>query len=159
MSAISIVEKVLSSELLNSNLILVPDSAVLSEEIEKEESLLNRTFSLQHKKFLQRWNGIDLEVIRLYCCGNQKERLRRLADEQISSLNQSFLVIGSDSSGFVYLERNTDFQIFVFDTQSDEIKYLADNFDDLFEKVVFGEEAKEFLGEDWFNELRFNGVF
>lgn len=151
---VEIIERVLTSKLLSPNLIVADVSGATPEEILEEESLLNRNLSFQHKHFLERWNGIDLEVIQLFCCGEQTSRLKRLHNEQITNLQNSYLVIGSDPSGFAYLEKTENLQIFSLDSKSTELSYLATNLDELFEGVIFGEKSGDFLGEDWIGELR-----
>ena len=153
MKMIEIIKKVIESEILITSLCLIPEKGASANEIALEESLVSKEFSKYLKCFLEEWNGIDLDVIRIYRCGQSSNRLRRIADEQFEEIStEGFIVIGSDPSGFIYME-NEKSEIYSFDTDGGEIEYLAENLDKFFTELVFGKDADKFLGEDWKKEL------
>jgi hypothetical protein len=153
MSMIEIIEKAINSKVLIESLILIPKVGATLDEIKEEESLLGKPFSDYHKTLLRKWNGMDLDIIRIYCCGKPSNRIKRIFEEQINQLNsQGFIVFGSDPSGFIYLE-NDKAEIFSFDTDGGELEFLAKNLDEFFTNLVFGVHSDKFLGEDWKNSL------
>ena len=44
--------------------------------------------------------------------------------------------------------------VWMFDTDGGGVERLADNLDDLIERLVFGSDAATFAGEEWLIELR-----
>ena len=155
MSAVNTIELVLGTDLLHRDLIDVPSRGALAEEIVEEESLLPRALTKQHKDLLHRWNGIGLDVIRLFGCGQHSDSRGRLHAMQVPALNSSdgALVIGTDPSGFIYLE-NRSGVIASYDSDGGDLKRLASSVDELFELIVFGAGANEFAGEEWLDDLR-----
>ncbi len=153
MNFINVIEKTLESSLFEPSLIFIPKEGLSETELDNLEKEIGRKLSPYHKEFLQKWNGINLEIIRLYGFGNKEKRIRQLTDEQNERfLSKHTLVIGSDPSGFIYLE-DKEFNILCLDTISGETQFLARNLDDFFSALVFGEESNKFLGEEWKNEL------
>ena len=151
---IEIIEKIIESEILITSLTFIPEKGATPDEIKQEELIIGKKFSIYHKSFLEKWNGIDLDVIRVYCCGNSSDRLNRIADEQFEELtSKGFTAIGSDPAGFIYLE-NEKAEIHSFDTDGGEIEFQAKNLDFFFTDLVFGQNADKFLGEDWKEVLR-----
>lgn len=151
---IATIEKVLASGILIPGLTLIPKQGATTDEIRQEEALIGREFSIHHRIFLEKWNGVDLDVIRIYCCGQSSNRLHRIAGSQFEEISEKgFLAIGSDPAGFVYLE-NERAEIYSFDTDGGDIAFQAVNLSAFFTDLVFGQNADQFSGADWKEELR-----
>lgn len=153
MSAASIITKAIKSGALIEGLIVIPSSGATELEITREEALLPRTMSEQHKDILRCWNGVNLDILRLYGCSDHEE-LRRLSETQgdLFSKIEGAIAFGDDPAGFIYAE-SADGSIYSSQVSTGEEKKLAENLNDFFERLVFGEDAKEFGGEDWEKEL------
>jgi len=159
MPAVSTISKILSSTVLSDELTIVPTSGASEEEIAAEEAILERQLSARHRALLEEWNGIDLEVVIFFGCGPNAGEVGRLADFKID-FNLGIkepLVIGSDASGFVYLEAN-DGRIYCLNTDGRDVEEFALDFDDFVDRVVFGDDAEQFAGDEWLQELRHNGL-
>ena len=101
MHAIQKIQQVLESGILLSDLVVIPSRGATTQEIIQEERMLSRTISAQHRSLLENWNGIGLEVLRLFGCGVQTGELGRLSDFQVSQDAEydGVVIIGSDASG------------------------------------------------------------
>ena len=157
MSAITTIERALNTELFLADLTIIPDCGATLAEIADEEFLLGRRISSQHRQLLERWNGIGLEVIRFFGCGNTTGEVGRLSDFQVDFdfAIEGAIIIASDAAGFAYLEAK-DGPVYSFDTDGGDVKELANNIDDFVDRVIFGLDAAQFAGEDWFAEIRKN---
>ena len=155
--AIETIERVLSSALLTKELIRVPSRGASREELDDEVQRLGRPLSLGLRTVLARWNGLDLEVIRLYGVGSVEGGIRRLSDEQTGWRHLPGLVIGSDPSGFIYLEGQQQ-EVLVHDTDGGTTKCVASNLDDLLGGYVFGARSASFAGAEWAAELKEVGL-
>ena len=159
MSAVETIEKALATDLLMDDLTIVPERGADDAEVAVEEGRLSRRLSQQHKRLLSRWNGIGLEVVRFFGCGDSTGEVGRIADFQVAydfGL-EGVIVIGSDASGFAYLEDGHG-RIHSFDTDGGTVKQIANDLDDFLDRVVFGAGAAEFSGEEWLTEVRESGL-
>lgn len=159
MSATDKIQAVLDAGLLTSQLMIIPTRGATEDEIRQEESLLGRALCPEHVAILRRWNGIALEVVRLFGCGDSAGEVGRLSALQIKG---DFgvdgpIVVGADASGFTYIQ-SADRRVFSLDTDGGEFKLLADNLDDFVERLVFGSDAASFAGQEWLSELRDAGI-
>jgi hypothetical protein len=154
MSSVTIIEKAIQSGVLIESLIVIPTKGATGAQIAEEESVLPRKLSESHVKILMHWNGINMDVIRLYGCADIHEELRRLSDAQIGMFPgvEGCVVFGDDPAGFIYAEGG-DGSIYSAQVSSGEVRKLAYNLDDFFERLVFGQDAKDFGGADWEEEL------
>lgn len=155
MKAIAVIERALSAGALEPNLISVPSRGATDEEIEEEEALVGQRLSESHKTLLRRWNGIDLEVLRLFGCGPAATQ-RRLSDATMTGVDAA-VVIGDDPFGFVYFGAS-DGRIILLDTDGGAVEEVAADLDDFICRLVFGADAASFAGDDWFHELRVAGI-
>jgi hypothetical protein len=119
-------------------------------------------FSADLRALFGTWNGIDLEVLRIYGCAAEA-RLSRLSEEQEWLRNSGceepgLLVLGSSPAGFAYVQRRDGSVIQVDYKGWTEKKRLARDLDSFFTRYVFGAEAAEFGGEEWLEELRRRGL-
>jgi hypothetical protein len=156
MKAITLLEKIISPEILGSDLLLreltfIPVRGATAAEIREEESEVGHPFSEAYRQFLLRWNGINLDVIRLYGAGKVDSRLHRLVKEQIPELPH-MVVIGSDPAGFIYAE-NSNGAIYSLDHDGGELKCVAQGFESFIVDYVFGKNSAEFGGEEWLAEV------
>ena len=158
MSAVETIDAVLKSGILRPGLTIIPSRGATEEEIKVEESQLRRALCPDHVALLRRWNGIALEVVRLFGCGGAG-RVGRLSDLQIKRDFgvKNAIVIGSDAAGFVYFQ-GADSRVFSFDTDGGDFEGIAINLDDFLERLVFGPDAAQFAGEEWLSELRDAGL-
>src|SRR5574341_1554979 len=108
--AVEVIERVLKARVLSPGLTVIPDRGASQADFDEEERLLPRPLSSAMKRLLSRWNGLDLDLVRLYGCGSVVKGIKRLSAHQIRlepdelrELNKP-MVIGSDPSGFVYIE-------------------------------------------------------
>jgi len=154
MSSVTIIEKAIKSGVLIEGLTVIPAVGATDIEVAQEEALLPRPLSVQHKAILKHWNGMNIDVLRLYGCANIHEELRRLSEAQADMFSglDDVIVFGDDPAGFIYAE-SADGSVHSVQVTTGEVKRLADSLDDFFERLVFGKDAKEFGGEDWEEEL------
>ena len=159
MSASNTIERVLQTDLLLGDLMIIPERGATDTEILEEQTQVGRAFSAVHRQLLSRWNGIGLEVVRFFGCGSNVGEVGRLADFQIDFEFgvEGAIVIGSDASGFAYLEGG-DGRIYSFDTDGGTVKELAVDLNDFVDRVLFGPDAADFAGEAWLEEVRENGL-
>jgi hypothetical protein len=159
MSAAQTIRRVIAANILAPELSIIPDYGASAAGIANEEGRLRRSLSLQHRDLLSNWNGLALEVIRFFGCGSSAKEIGRLGDLQLNLewSETDYLVIGSDASGFVYIEASTG-EIYSLDTEGMCLKLLARDLDDFVGRVVFGSDAAQFAGDDWLQELRNAGL-
>ena len=158
MRAIRKIQQVIASGILHEDLMILPTRGATVEEITEEEELIGRPLSAQHTGLLEEWNGIGLEVLRLFGCGTDTGEIGRLVDcFAIDSIDRGVIVIGSDSSGFAYLEDRTG-AIYSLETSEQRLNFLASDLESFICEVVFGSRAERFAGKDWKDELREFGL-
>jgi len=159
MSASHTIAKVLETDLLTEELLIVPARGATRGELQDEQILIGRRLTEVHQNLLTHWNGIDLEVIRFFGCGIGVHGIRRLSNCQVDFDFgiEGMLVIGSDPSGFMYIEGD-DGRIYSADNDGGKFKTLASDLDDLVDRYIFGEHAADFAGDDWLDEVRASGL-
>lgn len=159
MSSVTIIEKAIKSGVLIEGLTVIPDVGATDIEISQEESQLPRKLSDQHRALLRRWNGMNMDVMRLYGCMNVHPELRRLSDAQTDMFSgvSNYIVFGDDPSGFMYAEDDSG-TVYSVQVSTGDVKFLARDLNDFFERLVFGKDAKEFGGKDWEEELMNAGL-
>lgn len=159
MSAVKRIEQVLKSGVLIDALMVVPETGASDGMLVSEENKLSRSLSGQHKILLKQWNGINLDIIRLYGCEPVEEEVSALSQRQQSDLldQGGYIVFGDDPAGYMYVEAN-DGSVISVDSEGGEIRKLAKDIDDFFMRLVFGVDAKSFAGEAWEKELSDAGL-
>lgn len=148
------INKVIDSSLLIKDLTFIPSRGATMEEIKNEEKYLSHNLLPQHVNFLRNWNGIDLDIIRIFGCGVVEGSLETLRDNQ-DYMPLSFkdgVIFASDPSGFLYIE-NSQREIFYLDTDGGEIEKICSSFGDFIDKYLFGIHADIFFGKEWHNQL------
>jgi hypothetical protein len=168
MGAIGVIEKVLETlpvGPLMSSMVDVPATGATPEELAAEEKFLPRRLSRHHQDLLKRWNGINLDMIRVYGVGQTDPTIMRLCRSQLD-ISQDFpgwIVFASSPAGFVCAE-DSDGVVHSYDTQamlspSGAAKKVALDIDDFFSRFVFGPDSDGFCGVDWKALLLTAGVF
>lgn len=159
MSAVAKIQSVLDSGLLTPELMFVPTTGATADDIRNEQQLLGRPLCSDQVEILHRWNGIGLDVVRLYGCGDEAKAVGRLSAMQVfgNCGVEGLIVVGADPSGFVYFQA-PDKRVFCFDTDGGDFEQISESLDDFFERLVFGPDAATFAGEDWLAELREAGI-
>lgn len=151
MSAVSCIELILRSDLLVADLIEVPSSGLTERELLEAGEMLARPLSIQHRDLLSRWNGLDLEVVRVFGYGDRAIGRRRIEALQKGVLVEALvqaIVFADDPAGFAYAEAQ-DGSIYSAQASELEARRVADSVNDFFEGFVFGPRAAIFGGEEW----------
>lgn len=158
MTAVTTIGRVLSSGLLDPDLSTIVGRGATEAEIRAAEDFLGRELSGGFRAVLGHWNGIDLDVLRLYGVGTTDPGIGNIETCQLpAGTSRGSVVIGSDPSGFVYLER-VDGQILQLDTDGNAVKPVASDFDDFIDRLVFGVDAARFGGDAWADEIKAHGI-
>lgn len=159
MTAIDTIENVLRAKLLKASLIFIPQHGATEQALDALSKVLPRSLSKTHLSLLKRWNGVNLDVVRIYGATSTPNELRGLADVQNEPFSQipGAIVFGDDPSGFVYAE-SLDGKIMSLDLSSGEIETIANNMNDFFSSFVFGPKAAEFAGDAWLSKLKKVGL-
>lgn len=155
MMAVETIERVLDSDILKLSLTYVPGRGATAQELTELSRVLSRQLSTRHLTLLKRWNGINLDIVRLYGATPTSGELRALSETQTGPLAEvpGSIVIGDDPSGFVYAEALTG-EIISFDSSFGDVKTIASDLDDFFSRLVFGIDAAQFAGDEWLRDLR-----
>jgi len=157
MTSVEIIEQVLASDVLTKALVHTPTSGVDDDDLEQLSARLNRPLSSMHKNILGKWDGINLDVIRIYGVNSNVPGVKKIISSQSFSPASDAIVFADDPSGFIYSEAR-DGVIFSIDSASGEVIEKALDIDDFFTRVVFGRDADEFLGDQWLKELKATGI-
>lgn len=165
MDFIKKIENVIRADLLSKNLSDIPLYGVTDEMIQEEEKKLNRPLSNYHKQFLKRWNGANLDFIRVYGVHRtENEFIKELAieykewiEEIISDIEGNPIFFADDTAGFMYFELE-DGKIVELDSEFSGLNIIADNMRDFFLNYLFGERANEYMGDEWKQQLKKKGI-
>jgi hypothetical protein len=87
MSAISTIARVLdnlSEGPLMRSMVWVPSRGATKEELVAEDRMLPRPLSTCHRGLLKRWNGICLDMLRLFGAGHTHPRIKPLHRKQMN---------------------------------------------------------------------------
>lgn len=143
------IPKLLSKELLIQSLVVISPNGATFEEINLAEAKIGLNFSNSYRDFLQRWNGLDLDVIRFFGVGKVAQGITKLLESQnIFDSDENFVFIASSPAGFIYAE-NIYGQIYDFDHDGGEISLICNNFDEFVIDYLFGKNSNEFMGDEW----------
>lgn len=148
------IEEVLQKKVLIQELCTIPEEGVSEAYLRDHNYFNNDTLSKEspYIELLKRWNGIDLDIIRVF--GVNKNHI---AEEIRFDTELLLLLIASDPAGFLY-GMDKKGLIYSVDTKSNAKKQVADSFDDFIINFIFGSRAEEFLGKEWYMELQTAGV-
>lgn len=157
--ATDVIDRVLAADLLIPEMIALP-GGVGDAAITREEAQLPRALSAEHRSVLKRWNGVNLDVLRIHGCeGTNEAAIGSLARRQLDLVDQvgGAIAFASDPAGFVYVESD-DGTVYSIDSDGGAVETLASSIGDFLERVVFGPDAAQFYGDDWLGELRDAGL-
>ncbi len=162
MKFIERIKEVVGSELLLKDLMSIPSIGVNDEMISKEEEMLPRSLSNNHRLLLKTWNGIDLDRVRVYGIGETEEFIKPLGkeyeawkeivDEVAAKMGGKVVLFADDPAGFMYFELESG-PIIQLDTDGGSMTKVAEDMSDFFLNYLFGERANEYSGDDWLQEL------
>jgi hypothetical protein len=168
MSAISTIEKVLATLAagpLEPAMVEVPKRGATDAELRAERPKLGRDLSAAHRQLLEKWNGLNLDMLRVLGVGAVEGSIRPLGRRQslIQKEHADWIVFADNPAGFVYAEDSAG-RIHSIDTQSwksaaESIKPIASDLDDFFERYVFGRDSDQFCADDWKEKLHAAGVW
>lgn len=154
MTNVEFIETVLSSGLLIKELTYIPLQGASLDELINLDTNLIRPLSQPHKDILQKWNGLNLDVIRIFGATPTSGELKGLTEVQDTVLARGGnIVFADDPAGFMYVE-DIEGGIWSIDIQSDNKSLVSQNMDDFFKSYLFGSKASAFGGESWIDELR-----
>jgi len=151
---LAVVEKAIASDLLASSLVVLPESGASVDLVVDLEETLGFPLSPGYKEFLARWNGANLDVVRVHGIASGSSGIP--SAWPFTSYAVAGLVVASDPSGFIYVEA-PDHTIHVVDHDGGAKRVIAPDFSAFMTQVVFGSGARHFLGEEWFRELKSRG--
>lgn len=160
MSAVDIISRVISAGVLSESLTYVPKGGASNDDIKFVESKLRRKISEQHRILLERWNGINLDVVRVYGATATKGELKGILDVQEMldhEAGERLTAFCESPAGMIYFE-DADGSILMLDLDGDGVERVASGINDFFDRFVFGRDAAQFAGSEWFNELKEGGV-
>lgn len=154
MTTVDFLELVLSKELLIPELVYVPTRGATHLELAMINSQLPRKLSYTHSSILTRWNGLNLDVLRIYGATQTTKEIKGILESQSGFLGKSSdtILFGDDPSGFLFAE-DGEGRILSFDSKSDVQKIIASDMDDFFQRLIFGKDAALFGGDDWADEV------
>jgi len=164
MEFINRIEKVIESGILEQGFPRIPKNGATNKMIENEEKKLSRPLSEQHKAFLKRWNGANLDFMRVLGTHPvENEFMEELAKEYtewkeiVDEVGNKAIYFANDITGFMYFERE-DGSIVSLDTDGGSIDKEAEDMNDFFLNYIFGERANEYADTEWLDELKEAGI-
>jgi len=156
--AFEVIARVAAAGVLNPSLSTIASRGATASELEATESEIGRPLPKAYRTLLGRWNGLDLDVVRIFGCGAVEAGLTSLTEEQVDWPEvKGWIAIGSDPSGFIYFA-DKEGAILSYDTDGGDIEKCASDLDDFLGRLVFGSDAAQFCGEEWARELRKVGL-
>jgi|GEM_PF-4871001 hypothetical protein len=160
MKVIAKLEKIVAATGLEMmRLVAVPEAGASDIEIAALAHVLPRSLGKTHEAILRRWNGLNVDIIRVFRAGPSIKKLPGLADHQHPPLSgmPGVIIFANDPSGFQYGEAGTG-EILCFDHDGGEVKKLSSSMEEFFDELIFGASAAEFAGQDWHDELAAAGI-
>jgi hypothetical protein len=137
------VDRVVASGILSASLCEFPAPAAL-HDIETAEVRLGQKLPESLRSLLSRWNGANLDVLRLVACEGMEMR-------------EEGLYFANDPAGFMYFLDSSG-AVVMLDTDGGGLRAVASDPVDLLTGYVFGARAREFAGEEWAQEIKAAGL-
>jgi hypothetical protein len=163
MTAVSKIQRLLTpsvraARLISQHLSAIPATGASAEALRSAESKLQRTLSAQHRDLLLTWNGLDLDVIRIFGVPPLTQGIKNLLEwQELVPEGKGNIAFGGDASGFLYFE-SLDGSVLSWDHDGGEIKVMASCINEFIDEVVFGSRGDSFMGEEWLSRLRALGL-
>lgn len=163
MTAVSKIERLLAPSvraprLISNHLSTVPETGASAEALRSVESKLQRPLSAQHRALLLTWNGLDLDVIRIFGVPPVTQGIKDLLEwQELVPAGKGNIAFGDDPSGFLYFESLDGF-VLAWDHDGGEIKVMASCINEFIDEVVFGARGDSFMGEEWLSRLQTLGL-
>ncbi|MFZ3320756.1 MAG: SMI1/KNR4 family protein [Usitatibacter sp.] len=163
MTAVSKIQRLLTppvraARLISQDLSTIPAAGASAEALRSLESKLQRPLSAQHRDLLMTWNGLDLDVIRIFGVPPVVKGIYDLLEwQELVPEGEGNIAFGGDPSGFLYFESKSG-SVLSSDHDGGETKVVASCINEFIDEVVFGARGDSFLGEEWLNELRALGL-
>jgi hypothetical protein len=139
-----LIEKLISSNVLVTDLVELPGSGVTEEQIAQANSRLGKQLNSDLAALLRVCDGANLEVIRFHSLSNIE-------------LSEYGLFFANDPAGFTYHIASTG-EIFSESTDGGEITLVATSVNEFIFSYLFGRRSAEFGGQEWHKELIAAGV-
>ena len=137
------VDRVVASGVLSASLCEFPPPAALAE-IQRAELRMGQRVPESLRSLLCRWNGVNLDVLRLLPCETMEAR-----DEG--------LYFANDPAGFMYFLDSSG-AVVMLNADGGDLKVVASDLSDLLTGYIFGARARAFAGEEWARELAAAGL-
>lgn len=160
MTLFETLEMALASDLLSREMTQLPARGATPLELEALEAAVRRPMSEQHRRLLSRWNGADLDIIRVYGAGAVESGIYPIESEAHWAERLGLtgaIIVGSDYSGFLYFEL-ADGSIYQWDHDGDENGVVGSDLEDFLQNRVFGERSRDHYGAEWLAELQRAGL-
>ncbi|MFS2205189.1 MULTISPECIES: SMI1/KNR4 family protein [unclassified Variovorax] len=157
MTSVEVIENVLASGVLTKALVHLPTVGADNDALKELSARLNRSLSMMHEQILKKWDGINLDVIRIYGVTSNVLGVKKIITSQSFSPAPDAIVFADDPTGFLYAEAQNG-EVLSIDSSSGEVEEKARNIDDFFTRLVFGKDAAEFMGDQWLEDLRASGI-
>ena len=158
-TATETIERIIASGLLTPSLVFLPAAGANRLQIATLEAITVRPLSAQHRALLARWNGANLEVIRLLGTGITDDNIPTIEShlEYARTIAPGSVPIANDPSGFIYLEMQNG-TITCMDDAHENFEQIAIDINHFFSDAIFGIASGSLFGEDWLNDLRTIGI-
>jgi hypothetical protein len=163
MTAVGKIQRLLTpsvraARLISPELSTIPAAGASAEGLRRLESKLKRPLSAQHRDLLLTWNGLDLDVIRIFGVPPVVQGINDLLEwQELVPEGEGNIAFGGDPSGFLYFE-NRNGTILSWDHDGGGIEVRAPCINEFIDEVVFGARGESFMGEEWLNRLRTFGL-
>lgn len=153
-NVINKIEEVLKSGVLIPELCTIPEEGISEDYLRAHNYFDNDIISKnsQYIELLKKWNGIDLDIIRIFGTNKNNTSQEIRFDPELS-----LLLVASDPAGFLY-GMDKKGCIYSIDTKSNVKQQVAESFDDFIVNFIFGTKSEEFLGKEWRMELEAAGI-
>jgi hypothetical protein len=154
------IEIIIESGVLSDGLVDISANGATSGELAQLETLVGRPLCEDHRALLLRWNGADLDVVRILPVASTSDR-----ESIVSAFTYIHfpprvskpIPLASDPAGFVYYETESG-EVWVWDHDGGSNELVATDVREFFTELVFGRRASEFIDQQWHEELVQAGI-
>ena len=161
MNSLRKIQDVLQKKPIPMGLVYIPSRGATQEELNETEKNISRSLPQEIKLILNKWNGLHLDIINFFGCGNTEGSINNIEENQLENYGYEndlgLLSFADDPSGYLYLIDEAG-QIYSFDLKLNKLDSMANSLDEFICEIVFGPRAKDFAGEEWMNDLVKSGL-